>query len=274
MVPWHLQPRYSTKHEPENKRKKKNKKQRMLRRKEHRKKDGGSSVVRGSESGECEEVEGEEEEWGLAGLCLHEAEEGEVTTGVAGPTKLPTLSAGEEHTTTTGKEMHSHSEGYIHGKIGNKVYTGSDQAPPTHCDICSGGGVTVDVERVSAVCVEKEHTMILGKETHPHTGIMPVAGTNASGLMTQVRSASTKHCHTDTLDDDVTISHVTTKRDHVIPVVATPSLEAQGFQTFHRYYHVFQKGELCALFNEVGGVRVVEEFYDNENWCVVAKKVT
>ena len=65
------------------------------------------------------------------------------------------------------------------------------------------------------------------------------------------------------------LGHVTTKGDHM-----TPSLEAQGFQTFLRYYHVFQKHELSHLFNEVGGVRVLEEFYDHENWCVVAEKTT
>ena len=65
------------------------------------------------------------------------------------------------------------------------------------------------------------------------------------------------------------LGHVTTKGDHM-----TPSLEVQGFQTFLRYYHVFQKHELSRLFNEVGGVRVLEEFYDHENWCVVAEKTT
>ena len=71
--------------------------------------------------------------------------------------------------------------------------------------------------------------------------------------------------------DDVIASHVTSKADHM---TSPPSLEAQGFKTYHRFYHVFQKDELSALFNEVGGVRVVNEFYDHENWCVVGEKVT
>ena len=65
------------------------------------------------------------------------------------------------------------------------------------------------------------------------------------------------------------IGHVTSNSDHM-----TPSLKAQGFQTFQRFYHVFKKNELSALFNEVGGVRILEEFYDHENWCVVAEKIT
>lgn len=71
--------------------------------------------------------------------------------------------------------------------------------------------------------------------------------------------------------DDVIASHVISKTDHMS---SPPSLEAQGFRTFHRFYHVFQRGELATLFNEVGGVRVVNEFYDHENWCVVGEKVT
>lgn len=73
------------------------------------------------------------------------------------------------------------------------------------------------------------------------------------------------------VNDDVIASHVTSKTDHMS---SPPSLEAQGFKTFHRFYHVFQKDELSTLFNKVGGVRVVNEFYDHENWCVVGEKVT
>ena len=61
--------------------------------------------------------------------------------------------------------------------------------------------------------------------------------------------------------------HVTSKGDHV-------TLEEEGYETYQRFYHVFKKGELGSLFNEVGGVKVLEEFYDHDNWCVVAEKVT
>ena len=83
--------------------------------------------------------------------------------------------------------------------------------------------------------------------------------------------------------EDERLGHVTMKKDHVMPDLGhvttkgdhmTPSLEAQGFQMFLRYYHVFQRNELSTLFNEVGGVRILEEFYDHENWCVVAEKTT
>ena len=55
---------------------------------------------------------------------------------------------------------------------------------------------------------------------------------------------------------------------------SAPSLEEQGYQTFQRYYHVFKKGELTQLLARVPGVTVMEEFYDHENWCVLAEKTT
>ena len=93
----------------------------------------------------------------------------------------------------------------------------------------------------------------------------------------------TTKLHNSSEMEDERLGHVTMKKDHVMPDLGhvttkgdhmTPSLEAQGFKTFLRYYHVFQRNELSALFNEVGGVRILEEFYDHENWCVVAEKTT
>ena len=90
----------------------------------------------------------------------------------------------------------------------------------------------------------------------------------------------TTKLHNSSEMEDERLGHVTMKKDHVMPGLGhvttkgdhmTPSLGAQGFQTFLRYYHVFQRNELSALFNEVGGVRILEEFYDHENWCVVAE---
>ena len=50
-------------------------------------------------------------------------------------------------------------------------------------------------------------------------------------------------------------------------------LEEIGYQTFQRYYHVFRQGELVELFSKLDNVEVVEEFFDHENWCVVARKL-
>ena len=64
-----------------------------------------------------------------------------------------------------------------------------------------------------------------------------------------------------------------TPTGHMTSKPASPDLAALGYQTFHRYYHVFCQGELVGLVNEVGGVKIVEEFYDHENWCVIGEKI-
>ncbi|XP_006822083.1 tRNA (carboxymethyluridine(34)-5-O)-methyltransferase alkbh8-like [Saccoglossus kowalevskii] len=41
---------------------------------------------------------------------------------------------------------------------------------------------------------------------------------------------------------------------------------------FHRFYHVYKEGELESLCQECSGVRIVEGYYDEGNWCVIIKK--
>ncbi|XP_051933730.1 alkylated DNA repair protein alkB homolog 8 isoform X1 [Hippocampus zosterae] len=45
-----------------------------------------------------------------------------------------------------------------------------------------------------------------------------------------------------------------------------------GEGVFHRYYHVFQQGELEQLCVEVEGVKVQTSYYDQGNWCVILEK--
>ena len=46
-----------------------------------------------------------------------------------------------------------------------------------------------------------------------------------------------------------------------------------GYHTFLRYYHVFRKGELGDLVRSATpNASIVEEYYDHENWCVLAEK--
>lgn len=50
-------------------------------------------------------------------------------------------------------------------------------------------------------------------------------------------------------------------------------LRKQGYVTYQRYYHVFKEGELGELFRlHLKGVEVEKEYYDHENWCVLAVK--
>ena len=45
-----------------------------------------------------------------------------------------------------------------------------------------------------------------------------------------------------------------------------------GYTTYQRYYHVFREGELVSMIYKVPGLNVEKQFYDHENWCVLATK--
>lgn len=48
--------------------------------------------------------------------------------------------------------------------------------------------------------------------------------------------------------------------------------ESSPAPIFHRYYHVFQQGELEQLCVQVAGVKVQSSYHDQGNWCVILEK--
>jgi len=48
--------------------------------------------------------------------------------------------------------------------------------------------------------------------------------------------------------------------------------ETKKSTIYHRYYHVFKKGELEELIQEIPGLEIQRSFYDHANWCVVLEK--
>ena len=51
-------------------------------------------------------------------------------------------------------------------------------------------------------------------------------------------------------------------------------LHQHSFKTFYRYYHVFVENELIALCERVPSLKVLSSWYDHENWCVLAQKLS
>ena len=49
-------------------------------------------------------------------------------------------------------------------------------------------------------------------------------------------------------------------------------LEGKDGHVYHRYYHVFQDGELQELCSHLSHVTVEKHYYDKGNWCVVLRK--
>ncbi|XP_072515951.1 LOW QUALITY PROTEIN: tRNA (carboxymethyluridine(34)-5-O)-methyltransferase ALKBH8 [Salminus brasiliensis] len=58
---------------------------------------------------------------------------------------------------------------------------------------------------------------------------------------------------------------------HLKGGVEAEAKSSQG-RVFHRYYHVFQQGELEELCRLVKGVTVLDSYHDQGNWCVVLEK--
>uniref|UniRef100_A0A7S4ESV5 Methyltransferase type 11 domain-containing protein n=3 Tax=Chrysotila carterae TaxID=13221 RepID=A0A7S4ESV5_CHRCT len=48
---------------------------------------------------------------------------------------------------------------------------------------------------------------------------------------------------------------------------------AKKAHVFQRYCHVYRQGELTDLAASVDGTRILEEYYDAGNWCILAQKV-
>ena len=48
----------------------------------------------------------------------------------------------------------------------------------------------------------------------------------------------------------------------------------KGGLVLQRYCHVYREGELTELVASVAGARLVDEYYDVGNWCVLLEKVT
>jgi len=61
-------------------------------------------------------------------------------------------------------------------------------------------------------------------------------------------------------------------QDVLVPWKIKQSEDQGGDKEFKRYYHVFEEGELENLILKVDGLSVIESFYDQGNWCCIAKK--
>ncbi|CAL4128276.1 unnamed protein product, partial [Meganyctiphanes norvegica] len=61
-------------------------------------------------------------------------------------------------------------------------------------------------------------------------------------------------------EKDITAGDLSSSKDLSVPV-------------FNRYYHVFREGELENLIEEVEGLKVVETYYDEGNWCCIFEKL-
>ena len=55
---------------------------------------------------------------------------------------------------------------------------------------------------------------------------------------------------------------------------ATSPLAPDLAVVYHRYYHLFKEGELEGLVDQIPGVKIVDRYYDHQNWVVVMERLT
>ena len=72
------------------------------------------------------------------------------------------------------------------------------------------------------------------------------------------------HAHSSTKDLSTSDSGTDHTHSSTIPL--------QGFKTYYRYYHVFCDGELRSLCEDLPEAKVIDCWYDHENWCVLLEK--
>ncbi|KAF7692112.1 alkylated DNA repair protein alkB homolog 8 [Silurus meridionalis] len=61
-------------------------------------------------------------------------------------------------------------------------------------------------------------------------------------------------------------------QDLLVPWHLKGEVKAGSGPVFHRFYHVFQRGELEDLCERISGVEVQKSYYDQGNWCVILQK--
>ncbi|XP_057695539.1 alkylated DNA repair protein alkB homolog 8 isoform X2 [Corythoichthys intestinalis] len=81
---------------------------------------------------------------------------------------------------------------------------------------------------------------------------------------TNITKFSTDTCP-DNPDSSV-LSHSNADRQHDSQRQTSPA------PVFHRYYHVFQQGELEQLCVQVKGIKLQSSYHDQGNWCVILEK--
>ncbi|XP_019862559.1 PREDICTED: alkylated DNA repair protein alkB homolog 8-like [Amphimedon queenslandica] len=70
-------------------------------------------------------------------------------------------------------------------------------------------------------------------------------------------------------DNDFSVSspHASSDDKHAF------DLQQHGFRTFYRYYHVFVDKELIELCKRVPSLKILDYWYDHDNWCLLAQKL-
>ncbi|CAL8336036.1 unnamed protein product [Boreogadus saida] len=138
-----------------------------------------------------------------------------------------------------------------------------------------------DMIRETALAVPKDNPSI-------SENILPSIGP-ASDCKTEPTDSNQRSKHPDSMSAkvatpnaclDSSLPSSTKDTDHAckscpgFEATATPAIpeSSTAAAVFHRYYHVFQQGEIEKVCCQVDGVKVQTSYHDQGNWCVILVK--
>lgn len=139
----------------------------------------------------------------------------------------------------TNREFNKVTDSKLSVHTNRTAFNSRDLLVPWHLKGGKGGGV-------------EESGQGGKKDKRKEKGKKVIDNTYPNSLDSDKEPSSESHCHPDC---DLTSEH-----------------ESCPAPVFHRYYHVFQQGELEQLCVQVAGVRVQSSYHDQGNWCVILEK--
>ncbi|XP_060572353.1 alkylated DNA repair protein alkB homolog 8-like isoform X2 [Ruditapes philippinarum] len=100
-----------------------------------------------------------------------------------------------------------------------------------------------------------------------------------SNLQNNIKTGNIKTDNTDLSSDlkklEVHVNRTQFKQqDLLVPwQLKGKEKKSESSATFHRFYHVFQKGELESLCESVKNCSIIKSYYDQGNWAVILEKI-
>ena len=76
------------------------------------------------------------------------------------------------------------------------------------------------------------------------------------------------------ITNDLSISVHENRTEFITNDMLVPwKLKSDNQKEFLRFYHVFEQDELIEMCEEISNIRILNNYYDQGNWCIVFSKI-
>jgi hypothetical protein len=66
----------------------------------------------------------------------------------------------------------------------------------------------------------------------------------------------------------------TYENDKQLDTLGPEIYKEKNSTVYHRYYHMFKKGELESLLSKITNIKIENSYFDTSNWCAVCRKIS